>query len=683
MLFGNPIFLWGLLALPIPLLIHLYFRRRRTRVKFSTTQFFRKMEKPLAFRRRLRDYLLLFLRTLALLLLVLALSRPSIGGMKQLSGGRTHTVIILDDTLSMCRRTASGETAYDSARHKAKEILGALEPGDSASLVFISGRKGLPPMQDTRRIDATVNDSGPCGSGGSYPAAFKQALENFSPSEDAGREIFLISDFQASQAPSQPFKDERLRDVKVSFVPVAGAIENLSVARVSTGSKPKTVGKAMRIEYEIENFGKSEQKTELRLEIGGKTADTREISIAGGGRISGELAFVPLSEGLLSGSVGIKDDSYALDNRRHFAASVSKNVKVLGVYQDEFVRSDPYFFLKHALDPDGSTAHGISFSTATAKELTPEILAGVHVVVLGDIDVLPEKVAAALSAHIRNGGSIVSFPGARTSATSMAGLTDILKKEGLSIGGVYGAKIPFKGFGIVFGEDLAVLNSLLQLDCLSWKYIQEIALEPPLKILASAEGKGVIAERSAGNGRWIAVACPARNDYCNWPALKSFPVTMIHLFDHAANGTQDVRNLVCGSKIRLSPLSDTVEVSGPSGSATMRAVKGETLTYEDTWMPGVVNFHNADIKAAVFNGEPAESRPEMLDKGKLKTAIIDHEISIMSPDRTIAEQVSSARKGGSMAGFFILLLFCTALAEFLFADNHQQVLVPATAKSIQ
>ena len=38
--FANSLFLWGLLAVPLPVLLHLFFRRRKAKVAFSTLQFF-------------------------------------------------------------------------------------------------------------------------------------------------------------------------------------------------------------------------------------------------------------------------------------------------------------------------------------------------------------------------------------------------------------------------------------------------------------------------------------------------------------------------------------------------------------------------------------------------------------------------------------------------------------------
>ncbi len=669
MQFGNSIFLWGLLAVPLPVIIHLYFRRNRIRIRFSTVQFFQKREKVLAFRRKLRDMLLLILRTLSILFLVLALSMPVISSFKYMSGGRTDAVIILDDTLSMCRKGSSGETAYGYAKKKAQEIAGTLGGGDSAALILLSGGKGVSLTRNIQKVGDAIRNSSPSGGTGSYSAALKQAAEILAASETPNHEIYLISDFQANQAPSQAYKNEELRNSRIYFVPVSGTLENLSVTRVFTGFKPKTVNKTLKIEFDLENFGKGERQTEVHFEVNGKLLETRDVSLKSGTKLSGEFSYVPVSEGLLTGTVSVKDDFLGLDNIRYFAASVSKSIRILAVYEDEFVKQDPYFYFRHALDPDGSAANGVSILTSTLKELSPKMLSGSHIVLLADIGAVPGKAAAMLADYLRKGGTIVSFPGNKTGPASFSELCEILKKEGVQASNIYGAKTPLRKNGIVFSEDFAIMNDLLQLDYLAWKNIQEIGPSPSLKVLARTDGRNVIVEQKVGNGQWIALACSARTDYCNWPELKSFPVAMVHLIDHAANGVYDVKNLVCGNKLGLYPYSDLVTVSGYSGTHKLAAVKGTPFFFEDTRTPGILNIEGADIKAAVFNPCTEEGVLDVLPREKLQTAIVEHEVNVLSSDSAIEEQVNSSRRGSDLSGIFFVLLFLSLVAEFLISYN--------------
>ena len=74
--FSTPAFL---LALPLalaPLILHLFFHRKRSTVLFSSLIFFVRREKYFAYRRRLLEVFLMLCRILGLALIVFALARP-------------------------------------------------------------------------------------------------------------------------------------------------------------------------------------------------------------------------------------------------------------------------------------------------------------------------------------------------------------------------------------------------------------------------------------------------------------------------------------------------------------------------------------------------------------------------------------------------------------------------------
>src|SRR6187402_1599729 len=103
MTFANPLFLWGCLAATIPLLVHLFDRRRPRPHPFGAISFVLKSQKRTASRLRLRRLLLYTLRTLLLLAVPLALARPELthAGTVTAGMGPMATVIVLDNSLSM------------------------------------------------------------------------------------------------------------------------------------------------------------------------------------------------------------------------------------------------------------------------------------------------------------------------------------------------------------------------------------------------------------------------------------------------------------------------------------------------------------------------------------------------------------------------------------------------------
>src|SRR5579872_4176542 len=72
----QPGFLWALLGMAIPLLIHLLFRRKSRRVDLGTLRFLRIVLEENARRKKLQRWLLLALRLACLALLATLFARP-------------------------------------------------------------------------------------------------------------------------------------------------------------------------------------------------------------------------------------------------------------------------------------------------------------------------------------------------------------------------------------------------------------------------------------------------------------------------------------------------------------------------------------------------------------------------------------------------------------------------------
>ena len=114
MSFLNPLFLFGLLAAAIPVVIHLFTRRRPRERPFPSLEFLAEVNQSEIRRLRLKQWLLLLLRTLAVAAIALAMARPALRGAGARSGtGAATTVVALVDVSGSMG--AAGGTAAGSA----------------------------------------------------------------------------------------------------------------------------------------------------------------------------------------------------------------------------------------------------------------------------------------------------------------------------------------------------------------------------------------------------------------------------------------------------------------------------------------------------------------------------------------------------------------------------------------
>jgi hypothetical protein len=134
MTFLNPFVLFGLAAAGIPILLHLLNLRRLKTIEFSTLSFLKELQKTSIRRVKIRQWLLLALRTLLVALLVMAFSRPTLKG--TLAGGvaeraKTSAAILLDDSPSMTN-VSDHRQLFAQAQAAALHVLEAMSEGDEA-----------------------------------------------------------------------------------------------------------------------------------------------------------------------------------------------------------------------------------------------------------------------------------------------------------------------------------------------------------------------------------------------------------------------------------------------------------------------------------------------------------------------------------------------------------------------
>ena len=98
--FLNSIVLFGLGAVVLPLLIHLVSRRRAKEVAFPSIRLLELMQSDRIRMLKVKQLIILLLRTLIIVLIILAFARPALRSVFK-GNTRTSAVIIIDGSASM------------------------------------------------------------------------------------------------------------------------------------------------------------------------------------------------------------------------------------------------------------------------------------------------------------------------------------------------------------------------------------------------------------------------------------------------------------------------------------------------------------------------------------------------------------------------------------------------------
>lgn len=207
MSFLAPAMLAGLVLASAPIIIHLLNRRRFIRVDWAPMKYLKLTIKTNRRRLRLEQWLLLALRTLAVLALVLAVARPVGSGMN-LAGfldvrGRASRVIVIDDSLSMSAKT-NGQASFDRAKEVAVQILDALGEQDSITVVRTSQpdaplvRHAQPDAAQGARLRESIRQLQVRQSASHWPSILAAVDAHLQTAVYPIRDVLLITDLWAA-----------------------------------------------------------------------------------------------------------------------------------------------------------------------------------------------------------------------------------------------------------------------------------------------------------------------------------------------------------------------------------------------------------------------------------------------------------------------------------------------------
>ncbi len=141
--FGNLAMLGWLAAAATPLLIHLWSRHRFRESPWAAMQFLLAAMRKNARRLHVQQWLLLTVRTLIILLVVLAVAEPY--GERLLAGGSAvpmHKILVLDGSYSMAYR-ANSSTDFDKAKQLAASLVRQSQSTDVFTVILMSSAPKL------------------------------------------------------------------------------------------------------------------------------------------------------------------------------------------------------------------------------------------------------------------------------------------------------------------------------------------------------------------------------------------------------------------------------------------------------------------------------------------------------------------------------------------------------------
>jgi len=532
----------------LPVLIHLLNRRKLKRVQFPAVRFILLSQKRISRSYRLRHWILLALRTLAIVFLALLLANPifQTGAGLFAGGGPVALVVLLDNSLSM--RWSGDGNGFKQAKDAARLLISALSDGDRAAIVptNLSGDESfrLTGQKDVllRELDGIEIADGTAN----LNFALSKAYELLQ--QPAGqKEIRLITDMgltgwdQFSVAslkqvdPSIPFK---LIHIGRKEQPLNGAIKEVRLTSQGIGANLP-----LQIEVTVTNFGEREIKDALaQLSIDGQNRGQKLITVPP--RTENSVSFQTRlgQPGTHAAQVILKKDGFAGNSSTNFTLEAQDKLKVLvvdGDPQTSLTQSET-FFLSRALNPsDESDASVFVPTVILADGLSSASLESYQVVMVCNVASLPENFIAKLPSFLQAGGGLLIFSGdkfqpenynqrlSRDLPGSVGEKKLVSEANGEKI-----AKFEVSHPALQFLADPILQESIKSARV--WGYFRIAAGRSPL--ISLSNGDPLLVEQKIGAGKVIFMSTAADRDWTDLPVKTAYLPLIQSLTQYLAGG---------------------------------------------------------------------------------------------------------------------------------------------------
>jgi hypothetical protein len=518
--FLAPAFLAGVLAVAIPVVLHLFRRRTDRVVDFPAVQMLPEAPVERQERRRLRDVLLLALRAAALVLLAVSFARPYFA-----AGGAAlaapATIVAVDRSLSL---NAPGQwaeavrlalAAVDAA--PATHLVGVVAFDDRADLV-------VAPTGDRAAARTAVAALTPGAGGTRYPAALARATEAL---ERGGGRIVMVTDLQASgwdAADSAP-TPEPVEILLQAVPPPAG---NLAVtsARIEGGALTAVV----------QSYSPGPRVAAVRARVGNRQLAAARAEL--GPYASADLRLE--ASWPVDGAVEVSVDDvegYPADNTRYLALDRSAPASVLVLTADPPESATTGLYVQRALEaaPPGAATE---VTVVDGRRLDLAAVRPDALVVIGT-RTLSRTARASVAAYLAGGGRVWLSLGPDVDVPTLHEVLGVplrLAPDPVQASGDEAALVPADRRHPMLRRLTGTASALSRLPIERYRRVLD---DQGWEVLARFAGGSIaLAERRVGEGVLVLFTSDLDNRWNRFPLEPSFAPFVVETARYLTGGTQ-------------------------------------------------------------------------------------------------------------------------------------------------
>jgi hypothetical protein len=405
-----PTFLIGLAAIAIPIIIHLFNFRKYKKVYFTNVQFLKELKQESDSKSKLKEWLILAMRILAISCLVFAFAQPFIPGKVKTIQGEKAISIYIDNSFSMESTNKKG-TLLENSKTLATEIVNTFNASDKFQLLtndfegkhqrFISKEEFFEQLNDVKISSATKSISD----------VIKRQQDFLQNSSSKNKRIFLLSDFQKNT--SVISKSDIDTSISISCIPIISSeVNNVYIDSVWFETPVQQYETQQIIHAVIINkSNKDIENGSLKLYINDAQVSLASFNVSAGNKKDVSISFTVKIKGINKGVLKIEDYPITYDDNFFFSFNAQttintllingKDTKTAGNFKS-LMQNDSLFVYKE--NSDASIDYSVFSKT--------------NIIVLNELNTITSGLTSELQKFVNAGGSVVIFPNKKSDIIS-------------------------------------------------------------------------------------------------------------------------------------------------------------------------------------------------------------------------------------------------------------------------
>lgn len=397
--FLNPAWLWGLLALAIPVIVHLFNFRKTRRVYFSNTRFIKKVRESSRSRRKLKHYLVLMSRLLFIFWLVMAFAQPFIPA-SQGALQKERVYFYLDNSYSMSRISGEQMTAFEEGIEYISHLASLYPTGTDFFLLtndFAPFSHAPHSEKQLSELLTEIKYSGVIRNAGEIADRWEsQQVMNGSG------DYYFISDFQRSTVISERV-DERDSTFELRLLPVKSEQSaNVYIDTVYLDNPFLIGNERVRLHVKLKNdadIESNELSVTIHLDNVQVASTTTDIPADGNKTLDFDIMINPSAAGI--GRVSIEEYPVTFDNDLYFVLKLGERINIV-----EIKPSDNQTPVSRVYGNENL----FNFSGYNYRNLDYNVLENADLLILNGLKAINASLSGAIVSYMQAGGHVMLIP---------------------------------------------------------------------------------------------------------------------------------------------------------------------------------------------------------------------------------------------------------------------------------